>query len=124
MLPDMAGTDKREQALYWPESMIQEIQQHAYRTDRSLSYIVQLAWKTAGAAIGGSEYGRVKGLLSAYEGSDTRKQTLYFTGAMLAEMERESLRLDSSLSLVVQAAFVLAKPTIEGLPDNDDASAG
>ncbi len=124
MLPRMAGTEKREQALYWPESMLQEIQQHAYRTDRSLSYIAQLAWKTAGAAIRGSDYDRVKALVGSYEGSDKRKQSLFFPVDMLAEMESESVRLDSSISLVAQAAFVLAKSTIEGLPDNTDASAG
>jgi uncharacterized small protein (TIGR04563 family) len=37
----MAGTDKRKQSLYFPESMLQEIQHEAARLDRSLSWIVQ-----------------------------------------------------------------------------------
>ncbi len=37
----MAGTDKRKQSLYFPESMLQEIQREATRLDRSLSWIVQ-----------------------------------------------------------------------------------
>jgi uncharacterized small protein (TIGR04563 family) len=37
----MAGTDKRKQSLYFPESMLQEIQKEATRLDRSLSWIVQ-----------------------------------------------------------------------------------
>jgi uncharacterized small protein (TIGR04563 family) len=37
----MAGTDKRKQSLYFPESMLQEIQKEASRLDRSLSWIVQ-----------------------------------------------------------------------------------
>ena len=41
----MAGTDKRKQSLYFPESMLQEIQAEAARQDRSLSWIVQKAWK-------------------------------------------------------------------------------
>lgn len=37
----MAGTDKRKQSLYFPETMLEEIQQEAARLDRSLSWIVQ-----------------------------------------------------------------------------------
>ena len=43
----MAGSDKRKQSLYFPEQMLQEIQDEAHRQDRSLSWIVQKAWKTA-----------------------------------------------------------------------------
>jgi uncharacterized small protein (TIGR04563 family) len=43
----MAGTDKRKQSLYFPELMLKEIQREADRLDRSLSWIVQRAWKTA-----------------------------------------------------------------------------
>ncbi len=41
----MAGTDKRKQSLYFPEDMLNEIQIEANRQDRSLSWIVQQAWK-------------------------------------------------------------------------------
>lgn len=40
-------TDKRKQSLYFPESMLQEIKDEAARLDRSLSWIVQRAWKIA-----------------------------------------------------------------------------
>ncbi len=40
-------SDKRKQSLYFPESMLQEIQAEATRQDRSLSWIVQKAWKIA-----------------------------------------------------------------------------
>ncbi len=43
----MAGTDKRKQSLYFPEDMLNEIQLEANRQDRSLSWIVQQAWKIA-----------------------------------------------------------------------------
>jgi len=43
----MAGTDKRKQSLYFPEDMLNEIQKEANRQDRSLSWIVQQAWKIA-----------------------------------------------------------------------------
>lgn len=43
----MAGSDKRKQSLYFPETMLGEIQEEAARQDRSLSWIVQKAWKIA-----------------------------------------------------------------------------
>jgi uncharacterized small protein (TIGR04563 family) len=44
---EAAKTDKRKQSLYFPESMLQEIKEEAARLDRSLSWIVQRAWKIA-----------------------------------------------------------------------------
>lgn len=43
----MPGSDKRKQSLYFPEEMLKEIQEEAARQDRSLSWIVQKAWKIA-----------------------------------------------------------------------------
>ena len=40
-------SDKRKQSLYFPEEMLREIQSEARRQDRSLSWIVQRAWKYA-----------------------------------------------------------------------------
>ena len=47
----MAQSDKRKQSLDFPESMLQEIQQEAARLDRSLSWVMQRAWKIARAEI-------------------------------------------------------------------------
>ena len=49
MLRGMASdkTDKRKQSLYFPESMLDEIKQEAVRLNRSLSWVVQRAWKVA-----------------------------------------------------------------------------
>jgi uncharacterized small protein (TIGR04563 family) len=44
-------SDKRKQSLYFPEEMLREIQEQATRQDRSLSWIVQQAWRTARAQI-------------------------------------------------------------------------
>ena len=40
-------TDKRKQSLYFPEEMLSEIKREALRQDRSLSWIVQQAWRIA-----------------------------------------------------------------------------
>jgi uncharacterized small protein (TIGR04563 family) len=40
-------SDKRKQSLYFPEQMLQEMAAEAKRLDRSLSWVVQRAWKNA-----------------------------------------------------------------------------
>lgn len=47
----MASTDKRKQSLYFPEDMLREIQEEATRQDRSLSWVVQQAWRVARSEI-------------------------------------------------------------------------
>ena len=39
--------DKRKQSLYFPEDMLSDIKREALRQDRSLSWIVQQAWRIA-----------------------------------------------------------------------------
>jgi uncharacterized small protein (TIGR04563 family) len=43
----MSESDKRKQSLYFPDEMLKEISNEAMRQDRSLSWIVQKAWKAA-----------------------------------------------------------------------------
>lgn len=40
-------TDKRKQSLYFPEAMLDEMKEEATRLQRSLSWVVQRAWKLA-----------------------------------------------------------------------------
>ncbi len=40
-------SDKRKQSLYFPREMLEEIWAEARRLDRSMSWIVQRAWKLA-----------------------------------------------------------------------------
>lgn len=40
-------SDARKQSLYFPEETLREIQEEAIRLDRSLSWIVQRAWRVA-----------------------------------------------------------------------------
>jgi len=39
--------DKRKQSLYFPETMLVEIKGEAQRLNRSLSWVIQRAWKVA-----------------------------------------------------------------------------
>jgi uncharacterized small protein (TIGR04563 family) len=43
----MGHADSRKQSLYFPEEMLGEMQREASRQDRSLSWIVQQAWRMA-----------------------------------------------------------------------------
>ena len=43
----MASTDKRKQSLYFAEDMLSEIMTEANRLDRSLSWVMQCAWRLA-----------------------------------------------------------------------------
>ena len=44
-------SDKRKQSLYFPEEMLREIEHEAQRLDRSLSWVVQQAWRLARAQL-------------------------------------------------------------------------
>ena len=44
---DPSKSDKRKQSLYFPEAMLDEIQKEAHRLQRSMSWVVQRAWKNA-----------------------------------------------------------------------------
>ena len=66
----MAGSDKRKQSLYFPEDMLKEIQEEAARQDRSLSWIVQKAWKIARKEI--TKYPSVNDYTGEETGDDER----------------------------------------------------
>jgi uncharacterized small protein (TIGR04563 family) len=56
-------------------------------------------------------------------GSDKQKQSLYFPKDMLAEIMREAIRLDRSLSWMVQQAWRIARGDVSKLPSIDHVSA-
>ncbi len=43
----MAGQPSRRQALYFPAEMLEELQREAHRQDRSISWLIQQAWRIA-----------------------------------------------------------------------------
>jgi len=69
----MASADKRKQSLYFPEEMLKEIQDEANRQDRSLSWIVQQAWRIARGEI--KRFPSVNDVLDgSNEGRDEREE--------------------------------------------------
>ncbi|MGE0869508.1 MAG: hypothetical protein AB7P03_13155 [Kofleriaceae bacterium] len=114
--PPRKPGEKYEQPLYWPDSMLQFLQEQATRTDRSLSNLVQLAFASTREAIAASNYGQLIAAKQSF-GGDKRKQTLYFPGEMLDAMEALAARRDNSLSFVAQCAVALARDTMLAVPE-------
>ena len=108
--------DQYQQALYLPESMLAFIQEHATRTDRSLSWIVQRAFMDTRYTIAQSEREKLSATLEVLDGGSKRKQTIYFPGEMLDAIEKQAKRLDCSVSFVAQCAVRLARDAIKALP--------
>jgi uncharacterized small protein (TIGR04563 family) len=63
-----------------------------------------------------AESGRSRGA----GGSDKRKQSLYFPESMLKEIMGEAVRLDRSLSWVMQRAWQVARKDIKKIPSVND----
>ena len=70
----MKRTDKRKQSLYFPEEMLKEIQTEANRQDRSLSWIVQQAWRLSRGEI--MRFPSVNDVLGTVEADDPKEQQL------------------------------------------------
>ena len=68
----MAQTDKRKQSLYFPEEMLRQMQEEAIRQDRSLSWIVQQAWRIARGEI--TRFPSVNDVLSGVAREDEREE--------------------------------------------------
>ncbi len=68
----MPGTDKRKQSLYFPEDMLKEIQDEANRQDRSLSWVVQQAWRLARTEI--MRFPSVNDVIGGVHASDDPKE--------------------------------------------------
>jgi uncharacterized small protein (TIGR04563 family) len=50
------------------------------------------------------------------DGIDKRKQSIYLPAEMLHEMKAEALRLDRSLSWIVQASWKAGKGRVQEIP--------
>jgi uncharacterized small protein (TIGR04563 family) len=52
--------------------------------------------------------------------SDKRKQSLYFPASMLEDLKHEAIRLDRSLSWIVQRCVKIGLPEVRKLPSVND----
>lgn len=113
--------ETREQALYFPVTVVDALLREAARLDRSVSWCLQGAWTRARGQIAalpsapqddGPQEG---GAEVAAPPVEKRKRTIFFPASMLREIREEAARLDRSLSWVVGRAWELAAPEILAL---------
>jgi uncharacterized small protein (TIGR04563 family) len=118
--PKPAGRDPAQrygQPLFFPRAMLDFLQTHATRMDRSLSWVVQYAVKVGD--LGALDYGKAAAARAdaKLSSGDKQQQTLYFTGYQLDLMEQHAARLDVAVSTIAQTAIAVAKREIEQMPD-------
>jgi uncharacterized small protein (TIGR04563 family) len=112
-----AGETKISRTLFFPEPLLDFVQREAARTDRSLSWIVQFAWKEVRAQIAAlPDREAAAALRVSYPSAANTPQTLYVPTEMVVEAEAQAARFDSSLSWLFQLALALATPAITALP--------
>ncbi|MGE0872296.1 MAG: hypothetical protein AB7P03_27300 [Kofleriaceae bacterium] len=109
------GGTKLDQAIYLPESQLHDIEHQAVRTDRSLSWVVQEAWRISRESVVALP-SRDAARAIVRHGDRTRKRKLHFPGEMLVEIEDVAERLGCSVSWIVQAAYAIARSSIAALP--------
>ena len=54
--------------------------------------------------------------------ADKRKQSLYFPDEMLAEIKQEAIRLDRSLSWIIQQGWKVARQKIKSFPASNEGT--
>jgi uncharacterized small protein (TIGR04563 family) len=54
--------------------------------------------------------------------SDKRKQSLYFSDSMLSEIKSEAIRLDRSISWIMQRVWLISKKQIKELKSMEDSN--
>lgn len=60
----------------------------------------------------------------AMANADKRKQSLYFPEDMLKEIQHEAVRLDRSLSWIVQQGWKIAREKLKAFPASNDEPEG
>jgi hypothetical protein len=108
---------KYEHPLEWTEPMFELVQKHAVRFDRSLSFIVQTAWKVKYPVVAASDRDTLAASLRSFDGKKV-KQGLFFMGSMILQFGEQAARVGESESFVVQAAVALAIPELEKMPSD------
>jgi hypothetical protein len=86
------------------------------RTGRSLPYLVEYAWRLARDRVAASTPDELARLVDWGDGKDVGGQRVSLKGLVLQQIEQESIRLERSMSFVIQTAVALARRELEGLP--------
>lgn len=104
------------QALFWPQGMLSEIDEHAARLARTDSDCVAAAWRAVRAEFLASapESAPITGEAWLAHKHETKVgRAVELPSTVLDEIRAEALRRDRSLSWVAQQAWAAALPFIE-----------
>jgi uncharacterized small protein (TIGR04563 family) len=120
-LQDPSNTEKIEQPLYWPEALLAFARAEARRLDRTISWLVQRAWKLASGRIRGiPSTEQAKGHTVSLVDTPKSKMNLFIPADMLEEMKAEAARFDRSMSWLVNLTLTLARPDLENIPTPEE----
>ncbi len=105
-----------EQALWYPTSMLEEIETVARKHEESVAWCLLEAWAIAKrevAALNGNSEWRAETVFEKrYADADKVKHTLPLPLAMMDEIKNEAARLDRSMSWLVARSWCVAREKV------------
>ena len=105
-----------EQSLWYPTSMLEEMETIARKHEQSVAWCVQQAWSVAkrevAALTGNSEWMAEQVFEKRYADADKVKHTLPLPVAMMDEIKNEAARLDRSMSWLVARSWCVARDKV------------
>jgi uncharacterized small protein (TIGR04563 family) len=105
-----------EQALWYPTSMLDDMQKVAAKLDKNISWCVQQAWNIGRrevAEIDADTNWRAEKIFEQrYADADKAKQTFIFPSEVIDEIKNEAARLDRSMSWLVARVWCVAREQV------------
>ncbi len=107
-----AGIDLRKQSLYLPQEMVDEVKERGRSEDRSLSWLLQKAWRESRDRV-------ASGVIASSPYTEKKvKQSAYFPSAILSEIDEEGHKHDRSHSWLIQQAWIYYTREVLGNREN------
>ncbi|MBN2496699.1 MAG: hypothetical protein JXR96_19065 [Deltaproteobacteria bacterium] len=119
----MPTEDKAPRSLTLPRSIIDEIQDHAMRIDRSPSWVAARAWEAAREELSGlagqGSVGRRLAEIGRADEAGRQEHAMHLPLAVIDEQDKLAAELGSSPSELVHLAWLLGRESISELPSSD-----
>lgn len=114
-----------DQALWYPSSMLEEMNALAGSTKHTTAWVVEQCWAEAKAEVmklqPDKPWRAEKVFEKRYGDADKVKHVLALSSATMDEIKREAARLDRSMSWLVARCFCVAR---EGIGPSKSATTG
>jgi hypothetical protein len=105
--------------IVWREEILEAVEEEAFLQQQSVAAVLQEAWANARVELALHDAAGLQHLLIAHavhNGAPDRTLTPFLGSAMFAELKTEAARTETSVSMVIQCAWVIARPKISILP--------